>query len=382
MIQPQYLQQQYPQAPSAVSINIYEPKSYGSNPQPQAMAPYDYTSQLYAMPQASAWGQQTQTAVQSPFQQYIPTMPQYTPQAAPVEQQAMPQSTIEQAPQEAQTPQEAQAPQEAPAATQAQAPMPQVEQGEQAPKVDTNALLADLKSQDYNTQAEAITSIANFTQATPDIALQVATDPVKQGLIDIINTDTSALEETTPEQKALADKQAKGEKLTPEEQAQLDQLSPKVAANKNKVFALFTLAMVQKLSRDNEAQYAQFQTEQGKTPAAPLALKDLMGYNEIVNTIQNEPNKELKIAAIQALQYVAKPEEKAEVEQVLQTSLNSEDPAVKQTAQEALAKLGETTAAPAEQAPAEQAPAEQTPVEEAPAEQAPAEQAPVEEAKK
>ena len=130
--------------------------------------------------------------------------------------------------------------------------------------------------------------------------------------------------------------------------------------------------MVQKLSRDNEAQYAQFQTEQGKTPAAPLALKDLMGYNEIVNTIQNEPNKELKIAAIQALQYVAKPEEKAEVEQVLQTSLNSEDPAVKQTAQEALAKLGETTAAPAEQAPAEQAPAEQ----------APAEQAPVEEAKK
>ena len=334
MIQPQYFQQQYPQTPSAVSINIYEPKSYGSAP---AQAPYNYSNQLYAMPQTSAWGPQTQSMVQSPYQQYAanPIIPQQAP-VAPVAPQVMPESTIE-----AQQPAVVEQPQ-----------MPEVKQEETAPKVDTDALIRDLKSADYNTQAEAITSIANFTQATPDIALQVATDPVKQSLIDVINTDTTALPDATEEQKALAEKQNRGEKLTPEEQAQLDQLSPKVAANKNKIFALFTLAMVQKLSRDNEAQYAQFQTEQGKQAPANLALKDLMGYNEIVNTIQNEPNKELKIAAIQALQYIAKPEEKAEVEQVLQGALNDQDADIKQTAQEALAKLGDVPATDAANAQA------------------------------
>ncbi len=359
MIQPQYSQQQYPQVPSAVSINIYEPKSYGSVP---TQAPYNYSSQLYAMPEASAWGPQTQQMVQSPYQQYAanPIMPQQAP-VAPVAPQPMPESTIE--------PQQASA---APAAEQTQ--MPEVKQGEEAPKVDTDALIKDLKSTDYNTQAEAITSIANFTQATPDIALQVATDPVKQSLIDVINTDTSALPDATEEQKALAEKQNKGEKLTPEEQAQLDQLSPKVAANKNKIFALFTLAMVQKLSRDNEAQYAQFQTEQGKQAPANLALKDLMGYNEIVNTIQNEPNKELKIAAIQALQYIAKPEEKAEVEQVLQGALNDQDADIKQTAQEAIAKLGDVPAADTANAQAPQADAAQEQAAPAQEEQKPAEE--------
>lgn len=347
MIQPQYLQQQYPQAPSAVSINIYEPKSYGSAP--VAQAPYGYTSQMYGMPEASAWGPQVQPGVQSPYQQYMPQapmMPQYqpVPQTSPVAPQPMPQSAIE--------PQQTE---------QAQPPMPEVQQGEQAPVVNTDALIADLKSTDFNTQAEAITSVANFTQATPDIALQVATDPVKQSLVDIINSDTSALQDVTPEQKALDEKQKRGEKLTPEEQAQLDQLSPKLAANKNKIFALFTLAMVQKLSRDNDEQYSQFRAEQGNQAAAPKALKDFLGYNEIVGLIQkkldkesSEYDKELKIAAIQALQYMAKPEEKAEVEQILQTSLNDEDVTIKQVAQEALAKLGGMSA-PADAAPVQDA---------------------------
>lgn len=337
MIQPQYLQQQYPQAPSAVSINIYEPKSYGSAP--QAQAPYGYTNQLYSMPQTSAWGPQSPQGIQSPYQQYAPQyqpmIPQYTPQAAPMAPTPMPQSAIE--------------PQQAPqaqAAEQAQPPMPEVKEGEQGPKVNTDALLKDLASTDYNAQAEAITSVANFTQATPDIALQVATDPVKQALVDIIKADTTALPEATEQQQALADKQNKGEKLTPEEQAQMEQLSPKVAANKNKIFALFTLAMVQKLARDNNEQYSQFQAEQGKPAGEQIALKDLMGYKEIVDTIQNEPNKELRVAAIQALQYIAKPEEKAQVQEALKTALEDKEPSVQQTAKEAIAKLGDMPQGP------------------------------------
>ena len=340
MIQPQYFQPTYPQAPSAVSINIYEPKSYGSSP---SQAPYGYTNQLYEMPQASAWAPQ-QSYVQSPYQQYAMTpvqVPQYIPaqqfepvNAAPVAPQPMPQSAIE--------PQIQQAPADEVQQTQQaqQTQMPEVGQAQEAPKVNTDALLADLKSPNFQAQGDAITSIANFTQSTPDIALQVVTDPIKQGLIDIIKSDTSALPDLTEEQKTISAKKEKGEKLTPEEEAALAKESPKLEAEKNKVFALFTLAMVQKLSRDNEAQYAQFQSEQGKQAPAQIGLKDMMGYNEITNIIQNEPNSQLKTAAIQALQYMAKPEEKAEVEQILAPVLNDQDPMVKQAAQDAIAKLG------------------------------------------
>ncbi len=344
MIQPQYFQQQYPQAPSAVSINIYEPKSYGSAPAQQA--PYAYSNQLYGMPQSSAWSQQPLNYAQSPYQQYA--IPQIMPQAAigqpvetspvvnqqfdmaqPVAPQPMPQTAID-------------AQQNPPVADSAQqSEMPEVEQGQETPKVNADALLADLKSPDYNVQNEAITSIANFSQSTPDIALQVVTDPIKQALVDIIKTDTSALPDLTDEQKAISVKKEKGEEITPEEQATLDKSSPRIMADKNRVFALFTLAMIQKLSRDNEAQYAQFQSEQGKQAPSQLALKDLMGYNEIVNTIQNDNNGQLRAAAIQALQYIAKPEEKAEVEQILQPALNDSDESVKQVAQDALSKLGQ-----------------------------------------
>ena len=343
MIQPQYFQPTYPQAPSAVSINIYEPKSYGSAP---SQAPYGYTNQLYEMPQSSAWAPQSNYA-QSPYQQYAMNpvqVPQYAPvqqmqpvNVSPVAPQPMPQSAMEPQIQQEPTGATQQAEQ---AQTTEQTQMPEVGQPQESPKVNTDALLADLKSPNFQAQGDAITSIANFTQSTPDIALQVVTDPIKQGLIDIIKSDTSALPDLTEEQKAISAKKDKGEKLTPEEEATLAKESPKLEAEKNKVFALFTLAMVQKLSRDNEAQYAQYQTEQGKQAPAQLGLKDLMGYNEITNIIQNEPNGQLKTAAIQALQYMAKPEEKAEVEQILTPVLNDQDPMVKQAAQDAIAKLG------------------------------------------
>ena len=204
MIQPQYFQQQYPQSPSAVSINIYEPKSYGSAP--NNCAPYGYTNQLYSMPQASAWAQQPQNFAVSPYQQYAmnPVVPQQiasTPVEAgqqnnmpmpnmqdttPVAPQEMPQSAIEPQAQQPQQVEQAQ-----------QTPMPEVKEGENVPQVNVDALLQDLKSNDYAAQKDAISTIANFVNTNPELALQASVDPIKQGLIDIINTDTSSLPQPT-----------------------------------------------------------------------------------------------------------------------------------------------------------------------------------------
>ncbi len=354
MIQPQYFQQAYPQTPSAVSINIYEPKSYASAPN---QVPYGYTNELYSMPQNSLWAAQPQGYVQSPQYQpmYYPMQGQmpYQPaqvinqqpqayfpqqtgvqapipqvQIAPVAQQQMPPSAIEQ-------PQTVEA---------QQTSMPSVEQPADAPKVDTDTLIADLRSPNFTSQKEAITSIANFTVASPELALQVATDPVKQALVDVIKSDTSKLPDLAAEKSAIEEKQQKGEKLTPEEEATLQKTSPKIEAETNKAFAMFSLAMVQKISRDNIAQYAENQTKNGNPAPAQPNLKDLIGYNELLNVLQNEPNAELKIAAIQAIQYMARPEENAQVEEILTPLTNDSDPTVSKFAKEAIAKLGQAPA--------------------------------------
>lgn len=357
MIQPQYFQQQYPQSPSAVSINIYEPKSYGSAP--NNCAPYGYTNQLYSMPQASAWAQQPQNFAVSPYQQYamnptLPTMPQQIMSApiydnqqkiipmpniqetAPVVQQEMPQSAIETQPQQANQVEQTQQPQ-----------MPEVTPQENVPQLNVDALVQDLKSPDYVTQKNAITSIANIVNTSPDLVLQAAVDPVKQGLIDIINKDSSTLPQPSEEELQLIAKKDNGQQLTPEEEAKLGKGAEKFYIDKNKMIALFTLSMLQKAARDNVAQYAQFQQEQGKQAPAQPGIKELMGYNDIANVIKNDPNPEVRSAGVQALQYMAKPEEKADVEQALQPALNGQDQMVKSVAENALNNL---SVAPAESA--------------------------------
>ena len=140
----------------------------------------------------------------------------------------------------------------------------------------------------------------------------------------------------------IAEKIAKGEQLTPEENALSEQLSPRDKANKNRIFALYTLAMIQKLQRDELNQYIEMQKANGEKPIAPLSLNDLVGFNEVVNVINNDSRPEVKVAAIQALQYVAEPQDKENVKQILAQSLNSGDEAVKAVADETMAKFDNT----------------------------------------
>ena len=401
MIQPTNAQQLYPQqgGANAVSINIYNPTAYGSTPQTAAQtAPYNYQNSLYQMPQASAYQQQ---AMPSAYQQYMPmqnpmTQPpiyfqpannvgvpqQVTPQppiyfqpaqanvnqalAAPTPQ-VMPESVMAQAqvapaleqvqaqPQ-AQVQPEAQAvaqPQEQP---QVQA-QPQVQpeaqvqpQTEVAPlaqevpsTINADALIQGLKSTDQAEKAKAIDQIAIYAQdPDPKVALQVVSEPIMNALVDVIKEDTSKLEGPTEQQIAVAEKSAKGEKLTPEEVAISEQISPRDFANTNRIYSMFTLAMIQKLQRDELNQYIETQKANGEQPIAPMPMNDLIGFNEIVNIINNDPRPELKVGAIQALQYIAEPQDKEAVKQILANSLNSTDEAVKAVANETMAKFDNT----------------------------------------
>ena len=212
-------------------------------------------------------------------------------------------------------------------------------------QVDVNALVAGLQNPDTKVQEDSITKIANLSQGEPAMQNAVLSEPVMRGLADIIKQDTSGLQGPSEAQIAAINKAASGQQLTPEEQALTEQLAPKTAADKNRVISMFTLAMLQKNQRDEIDRYNATQDAQNQVPQLPV--NDLIGYNEIENAARNEQEKEVKLAAIQALSYVARPEDKQALEPVFQAALQDPEPLIQSAASEALANIG-STAAPAQ----------------------------------
>ncbi len=350
MIQPTYTQfnpqlnTQYPQpnGANAVSINIINPQAYGSAPQgAQASVPMAQSSmyqmpqtQMYQMPQAQMYQMPQTQMYQMPQAQqgfFQPNVAMQNPMVAAPAPQMMPESVMTQE----QTVQ--QQPETKDVKTTENT---NTESASNVEKVNVDELVNNLKSTDVNVKHDTIDKIAKYvTEGNPEIALQVVSEPVMQGLIDVIKEDTSSLEGPSQKQIDIAEKNSKGEKLTPEETEILNQTSPRDAANGNRIIALYTLAMIQKLQRDEIAQYIESQKANGEQPINQIKLEELLGYNDIVNIINNDSRPEVKVAAIQALQHVANPEDKAVVEKVLAESLKSTDEAIKGAANEAMSKF-------------------------------------------
>ncbi len=331
MIQPTNAQLPMPQGgANAVSINIFNPQAYGSAPATQQAqsVPYGYTNSLYNVPQASVYNQGVQYAPE----QYVTQIPQASsdnmqqPVVATIPSpQMMPTSVLEQAP-----------------APQQQVNEVQIDnkpQEENFVKVDTDALINDLKSTDTKTREAAINKLAEYAQDEDvNVIKQVITEPIMQTLVDIISEDTTGLQGPTDQQIAIAEKVAKGEQLTPEEDKISEELSPRDAANQNRMFALYTLAMLQKFQREEVDQYIEAQKANGQEAISPLKLEDVYGYNGVVNVIKNDVRPEVKVAAIQSLRHVARPEDADTVKSILAEALNSSDEEVKAVAQETVAQ--------------------------------------------
>ena len=327
---PYYPMQATPSA-SAVNIQIFEPKAYSGQPTNNVANP------IYAYPQQSMYSQ----PYMNQYQQYMPQAPMYMPQAQQVQQlpqQQMPAPLLTpQAPATEQAPQAPQATveQQTPAQPDMQIQQP-TEQNQNA--VDVNSLVAGLKSTDNKTQEDAITKIANLSQGTPEMQSAVLSEPVMRGLADIVKQDTSSLQGPTEAQVAAINKAASGAKLTPEEEALTKELAPKTLADKNRVISMFTLAMLQKNQRDEVDRYNATQDPNNQLPQ--LKLNHLIGYTEIENAARNDNEKEVKLAAIQALSYVAKPEDKETIEPVLKAAMNDPEPLIQQAANEVLTNIG------------------------------------------
>ena len=215
--------------------------------------------------------------------------------------------------------------------TEAPAQAPEVAPGENIkPQVDLNTFIAKLTNPSFEAQNEGMSEIAKLVKENPEQATELVDTKVFDALTNIINFDSSNLEEPTAEQTALREKLDKGEELSEQDKAKAAQYSPKEAAEVNKGLALYTTAIMQKLYID----------EVGKlSNGSVIPLTELPGATAMVDNLKDNPNPMIRACAIDSLSYLQRPEYKKDLTTVFTVAKNDSDPDVAKAATEALQKL-------------------------------------------
>jgi len=209
---------------------------------------------------------------------------------------------------------------------------PKVESPASAPvNIDLNQIVSKLNSTNTETQLAAIESIAETVQANSPAATQLLDTQIMDSLSAIIKRDTTQMQAPTPEQIKLRQKLLAGETLTPEQTAAANQLSEMETAERNKQFAIYTVAILQKL----------LSTEVEKAQGTKLELKDLPMIIDIVKIAKNDPNPMLRASALASLSYIATPENKQLMTTMFEQSTKDADPNVQAVAAKALNQLSQ-----------------------------------------
>ena len=324
--------QPQPQSYNAVKIDVHNPS---------VIAP----GVAQAAPQAGQYAQPTMpyySYPQAPVYQYpqAPVQPYYMPAQQPV---VIPPQVTEQAPKAP----EAAATEVAPAASvnvpQPVVTKPETEQAKDVkepkietpaplePQVDLNAFISKLANPDYEVQASAMEEIANMVKDNPQKATELLDVKVMDTLNNIINTDSSKLAGPTQEQIAARQKMMKNEQMTDNEKTLATTITPMEQAERNKSYAMFTTAILQKLYSDEVA----------KLTNTTVPLTELPGAVSIVEQLKNNPNPMVRTSAIEALSYIQQPAYKNDLNTLFTIAKNDQDKGVQEAANLALNKLNQ-----------------------------------------
>lgn len=338
-----YLQPQAAPNYNAVKIDVHNPSVSAPGVGQVAMnIPQcgQYTDPIYNYPQGQLYDYpkaQTQPYYMPPINQPVapqtpqaPAAPQAVEQTAAPAVQAAAQPTVQQ--QNFNVP--------APVVTQptaAVATQPQVEvvpPAPMAPQVDLNSFIAKLTNDDYEVQANAMEEIANMVKDEPQKATELLDEKVVNALNTIINADSSKLTGPTAEQIAAREKLMKGEELSEDDKKLANTITPMEQAERNKSYAMFTSAIMQKL----------YGEEVNKLTGATVPLTELPGAVTIVEQLKNNPNPMVRTSAIDALSYIQQPAYKADLNTLFTIAKNDQDKNVQEAATAALAKLDQIKA--------------------------------------
>lgn len=324
--QPAMKRPTYAPSYNAVQINLDTPTLNA----PQAPGYY------YDYPQAPA------PAYYPPVQAPV-TVPQQPVNAAPVAPVNVPQPQVP-----AQAPVAPTAPAAAP---ETQAPAAPVQTAPAAPAQpdDISKVLANLSDPDFDKQAAQMEEIAKKGLTNEADAVPYVQEEIFNKLFDIINTDSSKLAGPTEQQLQLREKVAQNDlaifnaqqagkdpktvqlpnTLTAEEEKLANTITPLEQAERNKEYALFTTAVLQKTYGD----------EIEKRNGTVVPLTDLPGAAVVVDELKSNQNPAIRMAAIDALRYVQRPEYKNDLAQVYTIAQGDADEGVSAAATDALNSL-------------------------------------------
>ena len=199
------------------------------------------------------------------------------------------------------------------------------------PQIDLNAFISKLANSDYEVQAAAMEEIANMVKDNPQKATELLDVKVMDTLNNIINTDSSKLAGPTQEQIAARQKLMNNEQLTDAEKTLATTITPMEQAERNKSYAMFTTAILQKLYSDEVA----------KLTNTTVPLTELPGAVAIVEQLKNNPNPMVRTSAIEALSYIQNPAYKADLNTLFTIAKNDQDKGVQEAANAALNKLNQ-----------------------------------------
>ena len=212
------------------------------------------------------------------------------------------------------------------------------------PDVDIPLVISNLTSEDYDVQAQQMEEIARISLDNPENAVPYIVRDVFSSLIDISKKDTTELAAPTDEQvdarkKLIANfitletaaRQNNKEpnlpyKITEREFTLANELSPMEMAERNKEYALYTIAILAKVYTD----------EVEKQTGNVVPLTDLPGSAAIVDALRYSPNAGVKIAAIDALRHIQRLEYNEELTTLYTLAQADPNPQVAMAAARAL----------------------------------------------
>lgn len=226
---------------------------------------------------------------------------------------------------------------------------PEIIPGEEiVPEVDIPLIVSNLTNNDFDTQALQMEEIARVSLDNPENAVPYIVREVFSSLIDITKKDTINLAPPTEaqvearkkvianylvrvnaEQKNLQTPVTLPYKLTEQDIAIANELSPMELAERNKEYALYTMAILAKIYTD----------EVEKQTGNIVPMTDIPGTSAMVDALRYSQNAGVKVAAIDALRHIQRPEYKEELATLYTLAQADGNPQVAISAQRALESI-------------------------------------------
>ena len=224
---------------------------------------------------------------------------------------------------------------------------PEIIPGEEIkPDIDIPLIVSNLSSEDFDTQAQQMEEIARIALDNPDNAVPYIVRDVFSSLIEITKKDSAELPAPTEEQiearkKVIANyvsiENGKANNqpiklpysMSEKEVALADTISPMEQAERNKEYALYTMAILAKIYTD----------EVEKQTGNIVPMTDIPGTSAIVDSLRYNPNSGVKIASIDALRHIYRPEYKEEMSTLFTLAQADTNPEVAIAATRALDRI-------------------------------------------